>query len=473
MKKVLFVTSEAAPFVKSGGLGDVAGALPAALNEAGVDCRVILPLYSQISAAWREKMTYLHSIAVHNSWRKQHCGLFTAKVGKVTYYFIDNEYYFKRYALYGENDDGERFAFFCRAVLAALGEIKFVPDVLHCNDWHTALIPVLLDAEARQWAGYADIKTVFTIHNIEFQGKYDPFILGDVFGLGEREKPLLYYGGCLNLMKGGIECSNAVTTVSESYAGEILNPYFSYGLHHILSARKFKLSGILNGIDTAVFDPATDPALPYHYDFESRAQKFRNKKALQKELGLAENKDTALIGMVTRLTLQKGLDLVRQEIDNILKEDVQLVLLGTGDYEYEEFFRGVEARYPDKARCMIEFDAKLAQRIYAGADLFLMPSKFEPCGLAQMIAMRYGTLPIVNAVGGLRDTVIPFDETTGEGRGITFQSYNSGDMMDAVRRALALYRNKPLFAKAKANAMSGDYSWSQSAAKYIDLYNKI
>ncbi|MBR5783125.1 MAG: glycogen synthase GlgA [Clostridia bacterium] len=473
MKKVLFVTGEAAPFIKSGGLGDVAGALPRALCEAGVDCRVILPLYSQIPAAWREKMVYIRSIMVQNAWRKQHCGLFSCQVGAVTYYFIDNEYYFKRYAIYGENDDGERFAYFCRAVLSALGEIDFIPDVLHCNDWHTALIPVLLDTEARNWSGYRDIKTVFTIHNIEFQGKYDSYILGDVFGMGERERPLLYYGGCLNLMKGAIECANAVTTVSESYADEILNPYYSYGLHHILSARKYKLSGILNGIDTVAFDPQTDPALPYHYSFESRAQKFRNKKALQEELGLPTDNQKALIGMVTRLTLQKGLDLVRQEFNNIIKEDVQFVLLGTGDYEYEQYFRDIQAQYPDKVRCIINFDAKLAQRIYAGADLFLMPSKFEPCGLAQMIAMRYGTLPIVNAVGGLKDTVYPFNPTTGEGRGITFQSYNSGDMMDAIRRGVALFKNKSAYSKAKANAMAGDYSWAVSAQKYINLYNNI
>lgn len=473
MKRVLFVTGEAAPFIKSGGLGDVAGALPRALNAAGVDCRVILPLYSQIPQHWREKMVYMRSICVHNAWRKQHCGLFTCETGGVTYYFIDNEYYFKRFRIYGENDDGERFAFFCRAVLAALGEINFVPDILHCNDWHTALIPVLLDCESRRWSGYESIKTVFTIHNIEFQGKYDPYILGDVFGMGENEKQLLYYGGCLNLMKGAIECANAVTTVSESYANEILNPYFSYGLHHILAARRYKLSGILNGIDTLAFDPATDPALPYHYSFESRAQKFRNKKALQQELGLPIKKDKPLIAMVTRLTLQKGLDLVRQEFGNMMREDMQFVLLGTGDREYEEFFAEMGKRYPDKVRCIINFDAALAQRIYAGADLFLMPSKFEPCGLAQMIAMRYGTLPIVHTVGGLRDTVYPFNPVTNEGRGITFQSYDSGDMMDALRRAIALFYDKSAYAKAKANAMSGDYSWSASAEKYIKLYNSL
>lgn len=472
MNSVLYVASEAAPFIKVGGLGDVAGALPKALRNENLDARVILPLYGQISEEWRQKMTYLTNIHIRNAWREQYCGVFRCDVDGVPYYFIDNEYYFKRYGVYGESDDGERFAFFSRAVLEILPLIDFIPDVIHCNDWHTALIPVLLDAQFRSREDYRHIKSVFSIHNIEFQGKFDPYILGNVFGMSEDKKPLLFYGDCLNLMKGAIECSGAVTTVSESYAGEILNPYFSYGLHHILEARKYKLYGILNGIDTEKFDPATDPAIPHHYSFTTRGQKFRNKKALQKELGLAEE-NIPLIGMVGRLTLQKGLDLVRQEFHSIMKENVQFVLLGTGDYEYEEFFRQMQREYPQKVRAVIGFDAALAQRIYTGADLFLMPSKFEPCGLAQMIAMRYGTLPIVNAVGGLRDTVIPFDPETGTGTGITFQSYNSGDMMGAIRRAIALYYDKSAFSKAKANAMSGDYSWAKSAKKYIQIYNNL
>ncbi len=472
MKKVLFVASEAAPFIKSGGLGDVAGALPGALRAAGVDCRVILPLYSKIPDALREQLQPIGELTVHNSWRKQYCGILYAEVGGVPYYLLDNEYYFNRYGLYGENDDGERFAFFSRAVLEVLPIIDFIPDVLHCNDWHTAFVPVVLNEEMRGRDGYRDIRTVFTIHNIEFQGKYDPYILGDVFGMEEDKKPILEYGGFLNLMKGAIVKSDAVTTVSQSYAHEILDPYFSYGLHHILEQNRHKLQGIVNGIDVDKFDPATDPALPYHYSFATRGQKFRNKKALQRELGL-EERAVPLIGMVTRLTLQKGLDLVRHIFDELMQEDVQFVLLGTGDYEYEEFFREMQNRYPDKVRSIISFDAALAQRIYAGADLFLMPSKFEPCGLAQLIAMRYGTIPVVNAVGGLRDTVSPFDVTTGEGRGITFQSYDSGDLLDALRRAVALVHDKPAYAKAKANAMSGDYSWAASAAKYIDLYNNL
>lgn len=472
MKKVLFVSAEAAPFIKSGGLGDVAGALPVALRAAGVDCRVILPLYSKIPDSWREKMHFVGSITVHNSWRDQYCGIFYCDVNGVPYYLIDNEYYFKRYGIYGENDDGERFAYFCRAVLEALPTIDFIPDILHCNDWHTAFIPVVLNEEMRGKEGYRNIRTVFTIHNIEFQGKYDPYILGDIFGMEVEKKPILEYGGALNLMKGAIVKSDAVTTVSDSYAHEILDPYFSYGLHHILEKNRHKLQGIVNGIDVEKFNPETDPALPYHYSFKTRGQKFRNKKALQKELGLAEEA-VPVIGMVTRLTLQKGLDLVRQEFDNLMQQNVQFVLLGTGDYEYEEFFREMQNRYPDKVRAIIDFDAALAQRIYAGVDLFLMPSKFEPCGLAQLIAMRYGTVPIVNAVGGLRDTVYPFNPATGEGRGITFQSYDSADLMDALNRGIALFWDKNAYAKAKANCMSGDYSWEASAAKYIDLYNYL
>lgn len=472
MKKVLYVASEAAPFVKTGGLGDVAGALPGALRQAGLDCRVILPLYSKIPQQWRQQMTFITSITVHNSWREQYCGIFRCDVDGVPYYLLDNEYYFKRYALYGENDDAERFAYFSRAVLEVLPHIDFIPDVLHCNDWHTAFIPVVLNEEMRGREGYRNIRTVFTIHNIEFQGKYDPYILGDVFGMETEKKPILEYGGALNLMKGAIVKSDAVTTVSETYAKEILDPYFSYGLHHVLVDNSHKLYGIVNGIDTLKFDPAVDPALPYHYTFKTRNQKFRNKKALQKELGLAEEA-LPVISMVTRLTLQKGLDLVRQEFDNLMKQEVQFVLLGTGDYEYEEFFRQMQEKYPQKVRAVINFDAALAQRIYAGSDLFLMPSKFEPCGLAQMIAMRYGTIPVVNAVGGLRDTVAPYDHTTGKGRGITFQSYNVGDLMDALYRAIALYHDKANYSKAKANAMSGDYSWAVSAGKYIELYNKL
>ncbi len=472
MKKILFAASEAAPFIKVGGLGDVAGALPKALCEAGADCRVILPLYSSIPWEKREDLTPLMHFDIRNAWREQYCGVLTKKVGKVTYYFIDNEYYFNRYRVYGEADDAERFAFFSRAVLEVLPRVGFIPDVLHANDWHTALIPVLQDCEYCHREGYGNIKTVFTIHNIEFQGKFDPYILGSVFGLDESKKPMLFYGDCINLMKGAIETAHAVTTVSESYAGEILDPYFSCGLHHILAARQFKVCGITNGIDTDVFDPATDKNIATNYSYETRSQKFRNKKALRAEMNLPAG-DMPLLALVGRLTHQKGLDLLRMEFENVMATGAQMILLGTGDAEYEEFFREMQGRYPDAFRAIIGFDAALAQRIYAGADLFLIPSKFEPCGLTQMISMRYGTLPVVHAVGGLRDTVIPYDPTTGKGNGVNFLTYDSGDMMDAIRRAVKLYYDKPNYAKAKANAMRTDVSWKQSAGKYLALYERI
>lgn len=470
--KILYAAGEAAPFVKVGGLGDVAGALPKALCELGEDVRVILPMYSAIGHRLSD-LKYITHIYISNSWRKQYCGIFEYKLGNVTYYFIDNEYYFKREKVYGEYDDGERFAFFSRAVLEVLPVIDFIPDVLHCNDWHTAVIPALLDTQYRQRPGYGSIKTVFTIHNIEFQGKFDPYILGNVFGLPTETKPLLYYGDCLNLVKGGIECANRVTTVSPNYANEILDPYYSFGLEYILRARQYKLSGILNGIDTEIFDPATDKGIKTNYNINTRNLKYHNKFALQTELGLEKTNARPLIGMVTRLTHQKGLDMVCKRLEWMLSNDLQLVILGSGDREYEDCIRSMADAHPDKMRAVIGFDAALAQRIYAGADFFLMPSEFEPCGLAQMIALRYGTIPIVRATGGLADTVIPFNPETGEGNGINFHSVDENDMADAVWRAICLFKDKKQFSLIKKNAMSGDYSWRASAEKYIELYRSI
>lgn len=471
--KVLIATCESAPFVKVGGLGDVCGALPAALRSTGVDARVILPLYSCISEEWRKKMTFVTSFEVNNSWRRQYCGIYECIVDGVPYYLVDNLQYFDRPSVYGEADNAERFAYFCRAVMTAMKEIDFIPDILHCNDWHTAFLPVLQHVEYAHIPAYQNIKTVYSIHNIEFQGQFDPYILGDVFGLGEEHKSLLLYDGALNLTKGAIECANYVTTVSETYATEILDPAFGYRLENILREKQFKLCGIVNGIDVNRFDPATDPDISTNYSFKTRQHKVHCKRALQKELGLPENAAIPVIGMVTRLTPQKGLDLVRARADRFLQGEVQLVILGTGYPEYENFFRDLQNRYPDKVRVQIAFSAVMAQHIYAGADLFLMPSKFEPCGLAQMIAMRYGTIPVVHAVGGLRDTVIPYRADEGTGNGINFQSYNADDMLDAIYRALSLYHDKVHWRKIKANAMSGDYSWEKSAARYKELYEKL
>ncbi len=470
--KILYVAGEAAPFVKVGGLGDVAGALPKELCAMGEDVRVILPLYSAIGEK-KHSFTYINHIYIHNSWRKQYCGVFEYREGNVTYYFIDNEFYFNRSKVYGEYDDGERFAFFSRAVLEILPVINFIPDIIHCNDWHTAIIPALLDVQFRSRPGYENIKTVFTIHNIEFQGKFNPYILGDIFGLPNEIKPLIYYGDCLNLVKGGIECAHKVTTVSPNYANEILDPYYAFGLEYILRARQFKLSGILNGIDTEVYNPETDKRIKTNYSIKTRNLKYHNKYALQTELGLEKTNDKPLIAMVTRLTHQKGMDMVCKRLEWILSNDLQLVILGSGDSHYEDCIRDAAERHPDKMRTVIGFDADLAQRIYAGADFFLMPSEFEPCGLAQMIALRYGTIPIVRATGGLADTVIPFNHETGEGNGINFRSVDENDMADAIWRAICIYHDKKQFGTIKKNAMSGDYSWRASALKYQQLYNSI
>lgn len=470
--KILYAAGESSPLIKVGGLGDVAGALPKELCKMGEDVRVILPMYSAIGNM-REQCKYITHFYINNSWRKQYCGVFEYKSGGVVYYLIDNEFYFNRTKVYGEFDDGERFAFFSRAVLEVLPVINFIPDVLHCNDWHTALIPVLLDTQYRDRTGYNGIRTIFTIHNIEFQGKFNPYILGDVFGLPVENRSLLQYGDNINLVKGAIECSDRVTTVSPNYANEILDPFYAYGLEHILRARQYKLSGILNGIDTEVFDPATDTNIKTNYTLKTRNLKYHNKYALQDELGLAREKDRPLIAMVTRLTHQKGMELVCKRLEWLMTLDIQLVVLGSGEYCYEEALRNTAAIHPDKMRAVIGFDPNLAQRIYAGADFFLMPSEFEPCGLAQMIALRYGTIPIVRATGGLADTVMPFNPETYEGNGITFHSIDDGDMANAVWRAIELFDNKPAFSAAKKNAMSGDYSWSASAKKYIELYRSL
>lgn len=473
MQKILFAAAEALPFIKVGGLGDVMGSLPAALVARGVDARVVLPLYAQVPAQLRENLTYVTSVGVPLGWRVNHCGIFKGDYNGVTYYLLDNEQYFKRSAIYGAFDDGERFAFFSKAVLEILPLVDFYPDVINVNDWHTALVPIYLNAFYRKTAGYERIKTVLSIHNIEFQGKYDPYILGSVFGLDVAFREMLMYDGCMNILKGGIESVDRIITVSESYAEEILDPFYSSGLHHILAARKEKLVGIVNGIDTALFNPKADQYLACGYDLETLRFKAINKRALQKEMGLPQLSGVPLIGMVTRLTPQKGLGLIREVMDAISAMELQLVVLGSGDAEFEAMIQDWSARSGDKIRCAIGFSPTLASRIYAGADMFFMPSLSEPCGLAQMIAMRYGTVPVVHAVGGLKDTVIPFDPDTGEGNGITFQTYEAWDMLDALERALALYHQKALWKTVRRNGMRRDSSWEQSAQKYLDVYNAL
>ncbi len=471
--KVLFAASEAMPFIKIGGLGDVMGALPKTLVKMGVDARVILPLYSVIDGEKRSNIRFITSFGVKNSWRESHCGVFIAECDGVKYYFIDNEQYFRRANVYGEYDDGERFAYFSRAVLDTLPHIDFFPDIIHVNDWHTALIPVYLNVFYRGDERYRYIKTVLSIHNIEFQGKYDPIILGSIFGMGVTELSLLMYDGCINLLKGGIECADAVTTVSRSYAEEILYPRHSYGLHNILNQRRGKLHGIVNGIDTELFNPETDKYIKGHYSASNIRGKVSCKKQLQTEMALPVRGDVPIIGMVTRLTPQKGLDLVREVMNKIVEMDIQFILLGTGYNEYESLMHGWEYACRDKVRSIIAFSNERASQIYAGADIFLMPSLSEPCGLSQMIAMRYGTIPVVHTVGGLKDTVQPFNPETGEGTGITFQSYNAYDMLDAIYRAVGLYHDKSMWRQLMRNAMTRDFGWEKSAGEYIDLYNSL
>ncbi len=469
--KVLFATSEALPFAMSGGLADVSGALPKALRRRMIGARVVMPLYSCIPDELREKMTFLCHFTVPVSWRRQYCGVFEAHMNGVIYYFLDNQYYFKRNGLYGHYDDAERFAFFSRAVLEMLQHIPFMPDIIHCNDWQTAMIPVYLNEFYKFDGLYANIKTVFTIHNIQYQGKYGKELYSDVLGLPEGRESIMEYDGCVNLMKGAIQCADKVTTVSPTYAKEILDPYYSHGLDNILKQFTFKLTGIVNGIDYDVYNPLTDTFIYKNYSEETLKDKAFNKKKLQEDMGLSVNKDTPLIGMVTRLVKHKGIDLVKCVFEDMLQGDVQFVILGSGEWEFETFFYEMHNRYPDKVGLKLGFDQNLAHKIYAGSDIFLMPSKSEPCGLAQMVALRYGTIPIVRKTGGLNDTIT--DSGDGVGNGFTFENYNAHDMQNAVWRAVEGYKNKTGFNIMRKRAMECNNSWAASANAYIRLYKEM
>ena len=469
--KVLFATSEAYPFAMSGGLADVSGALPKALRARLVGARIILPLYDSIPQELREKMHFVTSISVPVAWRRQYCGIFEAKVDSVIYYFVDNLYYFKRGSLYGQFDDAERFAFFSRAVLEVVKVIDYAPDIIHCNDWQTSLIPVYLRLFYQGEEKLRNVKTLFTIHNIQYQGKFGREILEDVFGIPSDQANLVEYDGCINLMKGGIECAHAVSTVSPTYAKEILDPWYSHDLDGILRKRAWKLSGIVNGIDTEVYDPANDPAIFAPYSAEDPAGKAVNKAELQKRLGLPVDPDVPLLAMVTRLVPHKGLDLVKARLDSILNFGIQMVVLGSGDYEYESFLGDIAARYPDRFRLQLGFNPDLAHKIYAGSDIFLMPSKSEPCGLSQMVALRYGSIPVVRQTGGLRDTIQ--DSGLGDGNGFTFENYNADDMAHAVYRAVEGFQNREGWMTLTKRAMSCDNSWGASANAYIKLYKSL
>lgn len=468
--KVLYAASEAYPFAMSGGLADVAYALPKALRRRLIGCRIVMPLYDTISKEMRDKMKFITHITVPVSWRRQYCGIFEARLNGVIYYFIDNQYYFKRDTLYGHYDDAERFAFFSRAVLEILPHIDFCPDVIHCNDWQTAMVPVYLNAFYRDNPFYQNIKTVFTIHNIQYQGKYGKEILGDVLGVPTEREHILEYDGCVNLMKGALAESDRITTVSPTYANEIKTEFYAHGLQDILKEFDYKLTGIVNGIDIDVYNSETDPLIYKNYSAETLSDKEFNKEQLRKEMGLEES-DGAVIGIVSRFVGHKGFDLVKCVFEDMLNFGVQFAILGSGEWEYESFFAEMAAKYPGKVALKTGFIPQLAHRIYAGCDIFLMPSKSEPCGLAQMVALRYGTIPVVRRTGGLNDTVS--DSGDGKGNGFTFSEYNAHDMANAVWRATEGFKNKSGWEILKKRAMLGDYSWAKSAGDYIKLYKGI
>ena len=474
--QIVFASAECAPFVKTGGLGDVAGSLPAALVRAGAEVIVMVPKYATIKDEYKAQMEHFSDFYVSLGWRNEYCGLEKLEHDGVTYMFIDNERYFARDYPYGFFDDGERFAFFSKAITESLQHLPagFECDILHCNDWQTALAPVFLREFYQGLPLYDRVKTVFSIHNVAFQGQFSDTVMEDILGVAHipAAASQLRCDACsINYMLGALRYADAITTVSPTYANEIQTPEFGEGLDGVLRERSYALQGILNGIDVAGFDPATDKRIAANYTVEDRSGKAVCKAKLQEELGLEVRDDRPLMVMVTRLTRQKGLDLVMYALDRILAGGVQVAVLGTGDRDYEDGLRYFQDKYPGTMAARIEFDPALSQRMYAAADMFLMPSKFEPCGLSQIIAMRYGTLPIVRETGGLKDTVIPYNEFTGEGMGFSFSNFNGDEMGDAVFRAARLFwDNRDAWNQLITQAMSQDFSWTRSADKYLDLY---
>lgn len=474
--QIVFASAECAPFVKTGGLGDVAGSLPAALVRAGAEVIVMVPKYATIKDEYKAQMEHFSDFYVSLGWRNEYCGLEKLEHDGVTYMFIDNERYFARDYPYGFFDDGERFAFFSKAITESLQHLPagFECDILHCNDWQTALAPVFLREFYQGLPLYDRVKTVFSIHNVAFQGQFSDTVMEDILGVAHipAAASQLRCDACsINYMLGALRYADAITTVSPTYANEIQTPEFGEGLDGVLRERSYALQGILNGIDVAGFDPATDKRIAANYTVEDRSGKAVCKAKLQEELGLEVRDDRPLMVMVTRLTRQKGLDLVMYALDRILSGGVQVAVLGTGDRDYEDGLRYFQDKYPGTMAARIEFDPALSQRMYAAADMFLMPSKFEPCGLSQIIAMRYGTLPIVRETGGLKDTVIPYNEFTGEGTGFSFTNFNGDEMGDAVFRAARLFwDNRDAWNQLVTQAMSQDFSWTRSADKYLDLY---
>ena len=514
--KVLFAIAEAAPFVTSGGLGEIGGSLPKALAQKGVDVRVAMPKYSTIAQSLLDKAELVFELKVAVGWRSQYCAVFSLVRDGVTYYFFENDYYFHRDGMYGYYDEAERFAFFCRAVMDALPGLGFVPDVIHCHDWQTALIPILLNNGYQYDPFYTDVKSVFTIHNVKYQGVFPMSIVGNVAGLAMSHDlwEKIEFFDVVNLMKGAVYYAQRVTTVSPTYAREILDPYFGEKLDGVLRANEHKLTGIVNGIDEELYDPVTDPYIFTRFR-NSHKLKTENKVKLAEMLGLpvqglalvpevesaapiAERevpeivqagatreasevvqaarevpeaaRRTPLLAIVTRFVENKGIDLVMRVFHDLMREDLQLVVLGSGEWHYEQFFSAMAGMYPEKFSLYLGYTVELAHRIYAAADMLLMPSRFEPCGISQMIAMRYGTVPVVRETGGLKDTVQPYNQFTGEGNGFGFANYNAHELLDTVRRAVGVYKDATAWRKLFRNALATDFSWDASAEKYVELY---
>ncbi|WP_027398510.1 glycogen synthase GlgA [Anaerovorax odorimutans] len=471
--RILFLSTEADPFAKSGGLGDVIGSLPRELKDQGIDARVMLPLYKSIKQKYIKDMKFISDFSVDLAWRNIYCGLFEIEYDGVTFYFLDNEYYFYRDNYYGYFDDGERFAYFSKAVLSSLGVLDFKPEILHCNEWQTALIPVYLKTLLKDDPNYNTIKTVFTIHNIEYQGRFDKNLLSDILGLSEEFRNLITYNNDINFMKGAIVTCDKLTTVSPTYAEEITYSFYGRGLEEIIKENQYKLKGILNGIDTKLYDPEKDKTLAANYAINNSKNKEMNKKDLQKNLGLKIDSSIPIFAIVGRMVEHKGIDMIINIFEELMNEKIQVVVLGTGMKEYEDFFKKKAYDYGDRMNTVIGFSSELATKIYAGSDFFLMPSISEPCGLAQMIALRYGTIPIVRETGGLKDSISAFSPENGIGNGITFKSINSQDLLGAVKRAIKFYWNKDNWHVLIKNALKSDFSWKQSTKEYMSMYEEI
>lgn len=472
---VLFLASEAVPFIKTGGLADVAGSLPKELKNMGVDVRVVIPMYGSIDEKYLSKMEKVTEFYVDLDWKHQYAGVYILDYDGVTYYFIDNQEYFDRGYPYGFGDDAERFIYFSKACTLLPKEIDFKPDIIHSNDWHTAMVNVFVNDFRHGDSYYDDIRTLFTIHNLKYQGVFNPDImrLAGLDGGYFNENDLKYYDA-INFMKAGIIHATAVNTVSENYAREIHYPFYGEGLDGVIREYDYKLSGIVNGIDYKEWNPATDKLIEQNFDIDSIDKKVNNKLALQKLYGLPEREDVPMIGMVTRLNEMKGMDLVRYILEELLEEDIQIVALGTGDYTYEEMLKYFAWKYPEKLAARIYFGGQEAHQIYASSDFYLMPSISEPCGISQLIAMRYGALPIVREAGGLKDTVIPYNEYTGEGTGYSFSNINAHELLFTIKNAINIYKNdKEAHNRLVNNAMKSDIDWQMSANKYKDLYEEI